>query len=77
MVYINKIVSTFPKRIMSETEIKEYLKNNEELIILSSYAKCSLDELSISSFIVERIWTTNGKNEYGGTYNEYWKIYKR
>jgi hypothetical protein len=77
MNYVNEIISTFPKRIMNETEIREYLKDNEELIILSSYVKCSLSELSISSFIVERVWTKNGKNEYGGTYNEYWKIYKR
>lgn len=77
MNYVNEIVSTFPKRIMSETEIKEHLKNNKELIILSSYAKCSLEELSISKFLVERVWTKNGKNEYDGTYNEYWKIYKK
>ena len=70
-----KIISTFPKRTMNETEIRDYLKDHDELIILSSYAKCSRE--SIDDFIIEKIWTENGKNEYGGSYNEYWKIIRR
>lgn len=77
MTYVDNIVSTFPRKIMNETQIKKYLENNKELVILSTYAKCSLEELSMLNIIVERVWTKNGKNEYGGTYNEYWKIYKK
>ncbi|MGN1326917.1 MAG: hypothetical protein ACI4VQ_02370 [Clostridia bacterium] len=71
----NQIISTFPGDFISASGIRAYLKNNEEFIILSSYAKCSLSELA--DLEVTRIWTENGKNEYGGEFNEYWKIRKK
>lgn len=71
----NEIISTFPKRFMNRNEIVDFFKSNNELIILSSYAKCSKE--SLDDFIVEKVWTENGKNEYGGSFNEYWIITKK
>lgn len=65
--------STFPNRKMNEYEIRIFLKNNEELIILSSYAKCGYCE--ISDLFVKRVFC--GVNEYGGNFDEYWVISKR
>lgn len=73
----NKIISTFPKRKMTERDILNYLNSNNELIILSSYALCSLDELRMNPHIkVTLFYIDNMLNEYGGTFNEYLIICK-
>lgn len=73
----NSIKSTFPKRMMSKEEIIEYLSNHNKLIILSTYAKCSVFDLEMGYGIrIQKIYTPDGLNEYGGSFNEYLIIMK-
>lgn len=75
--HVNDIKSTFPSRKMTKHEILEYLEHNEELIILSTYILCSLEDLIDNKLNIRIVFTGNNKNEYDGDFNEYYIISKK
>ena len=65
---------TFPGRKMSKQEIINYLENHNELIILTTYAMCSLFELKTTPHIkVQKVIYEAGSK---GDFNEYFVIWK-